>query len=82
MRDYFDVLGVSHAARASEIRWRHARRVCRLPPDFCSGTSARIDGACVAVPSVTGPRLDVAIDFVDIAAVLDRVQAAFFAGAS
>ena len=72
MHDYFHILGVSDAAPADEIRRAFRRRPDRSHPDFRDGSldAGRVDA---------GRELaDVAIDFVDVSAIVDRMQAAFF----
>ena len=73
VHDYFDVLGVSNDAPRQAIRRACARRVRRWHPDF--------DGATLTSPPVSA-RLpgatDAAFESIDMAAVIDRMQAAFF----
>jgi len=59
-----------------EVRRVCARRVRRSHPDFHGGASNPVspDVTADAVPSSR----EVAVDFVEIAALLDRMQAAFF----
>jgi hypothetical protein len=72
VHDYFDLLGLSTRARASEIRRRSASRPRRWHPDFGGGSLAsRLD-------PVAPPRSDAAVDFVNITHVIDRMQHAFF----
>ena len=72
MHDYFNILGVPESAPADEIRRAHRRRPGRSHPDFCTDHDL-----------APGPRAhgldDVAVDFVEMSAVLDRMRAAFFA---
>jgi hypothetical protein len=70
MHDYFQILGVSDGAPADEIRRASRRHLDRAHPDFRDRTDR---GA-----SVTREPDDVAIDFVDMAAIVDRMQSAFF----
>jgi hypothetical protein len=75
MHDYFQILGVPDSAPADEIRRALRRRPGRSHPDFCTASEPAITMAAVA----TAPGLDdVAIDFVEMSAVLDRMRAAFF----
>jgi hypothetical protein len=79
VHDYFDILGVARNAPAEEIRRACARRAWKGHPDF--------DDAVLSVPARRTPagRLaladlaDVAIDFVDLSEIVDRMKAAFFA---
>ena len=75
VHDYFDVLGLSSAAPASEIRRLWARHPRRWHPDFvgCGSSAPRTD----LVP----PPADAAVDFVNMTAFTDRMQAAFFGAA-
>jgi len=80
VHDYFDILGVPRDARGGAIRRASARRAARLPPDFLDG--GNLAGAAASRPAVTAPSLvdlqDVAIDFVDMTPIVDRMRAAFF----
>ncbi len=73
MRDYFDLLGLPTTARASEIRRRTAERPRRWHPDFTGGPAA--DRPLADVVTL---RLDAAVEFVSMTAVVDRMQRAFF----
>jgi hypothetical protein len=72
VHDYFDILGVSDTTTPREIRLACARRARHVHPDF-SGASQRSQPGEAAA----WPRADVAIDFVDMAVFVSRVQAAF-----
>jgi hypothetical protein len=74
VHDYFEILGLPSDAPASEVRRACARRICGAPGDAVRPAAS---------PTPPSPRwlgADAAIDFVDVAALLDRIQAAFFAG--
>lgn len=75
MHDFFDILGLPSSAPPMEVRRVCARRVRRSHPDFHlgGGTPASPD----VTPEATPSSLEVAVDFVEIGALLDRVQAAF-----
>ncbi len=73
MHDYFDLLGLSNRARASEVRRRSASRPRRWHPDFVGGSLVN------RLPLVRPPRADAAVDFVSLTHVVDRMQHAFFA---
>jgi len=75
VHDYFEILGVSPDARAPEVRRARRRRTGTCHPDVQDGD--RQAGAATAGPfAANGP--DVAIDFIDMAPVVDRMRAAFF----
>ena len=81
MHDYFEILGVSPDARAREIRQAGRRRASAPHPDFCHEPEApmRAGGEPAAEPDPASAELkDAAIDFVDMASVVARMQAAFF----
>jgi len=70
VHDYFHILGVSDAAPAEEIRRASRRHSMRAHPDFRDGASPS------SAPAADLD--DIAIDFVDMTAIVDRMQAAFF----
>lgn len=72
MHDYFHILGVSDAAPAHELRRALRRRPTCSHPDFQDGPDRPASAAADRTLS------DVAIDFVDMRPVVDRMQAAFF----
>jgi hypothetical protein len=75
VHDLFDILGVSPDARASDIRRACQRHTPVLHPDFDAGAER------ASLEARPAPRLadgDVAVDFVDMSAFVDRMQAAFF----
>lgn len=76
MHDYFQILGVSDAAPADEIRRAFRRRAARSHPDFRDGES--MSGPADAGGPSGRDLGDIAIDFVDMSAIVDRMQAAFF----
>ena len=74
MHDYFQILGVPETAPADEIRRAHRRRPGRSHPDFCQDSTPIVR----PVPASAHGLDDVAIDFVEMTAVVDRMRAAFF----
>jgi hypothetical protein len=77
VHDYFDLLGLPNNAPASEVRRAHARRRHRTHPDFATGQAAAPDPAGPAGAPLASAA-DASIDFADMTAFLDRMQAAFF----
>jgi len=78
VHDYFDILGLPVDAPASEVRRACARRVHRAHPDFRARSSAILAAVVADWPSHESVSSDVAIDFVDVAPLVERMQAAFF----
>jgi len=76
VHDYFDILGVSRDASAQEIRRACARRALKAPPDFDG--DGRSPAPLAADRRPFREFADVAVDFVDMADIADRMQAAFF----
>jgi hypothetical protein len=77
VHDYFDIIGIPDDASAPEIRRACARRIGAGHPDFRPGSG---DGAAAppVVPAGLPALVDAAIDFVDMAPIVARMQAAFF----
>jgi len=81
VHDYFEILGVSPDARAQEIQRACRRRSGTAHPDFrdeADGTTRAAVEAALGRDRAPVELADVAIDFVDMAAVVDRMQIAFF----
>ncbi|MEZ5317872.1 MAG: hypothetical protein R2752_10775 [Vicinamibacterales bacterium] len=80
MHDYLQILGVAHDAPAVVIRRANARRAARMHPDFRTGPDRpAADERFALRAGVRRPALlDVAIDFLDMTAIVDRMQASFF----
>jgi hypothetical protein len=82
VHDFFHVLGLPRNAPISEIRRACARRVRRAHPDFrppLTGDTAVDQTAESAALTGTALSRDAAVDFVDMASLLDRIQLSFFA---
>ena len=76
MHDFFDIFGLPSSAPPMEVRRVCARRVRRSHPDFHVGGSDPAFLDRTADGSL--PVREVAVDFVEMSVLLDRVQAAFF----
>jgi hypothetical protein len=77
VHDFFEILGLPSSAPPMEVRQVCARRVRRSHPDF------HVGGAPAAPQELTrdvtpSGALEVAVDFVDMSGLLDRMQAGFF----
>jgi hypothetical protein len=79
VHDFFDIVGLSRSAPPVEVRRVCARLIRRAHPDFDHrrGPLAAPETATSNVFSTSGRR-DVAVDFVNMAALLDGMQASFF----
>jgi len=77
VHDYFEILGLAGDAPADEIRRASARRADRPHPDFAPG--ARSSWSDSSDPRSAALSDDVAIDYVDMSAIVGRMRAAFFA---
>lgn len=80
MHDYFDILGVARDACPTDIRRACCRRVRASHPDIWDGDAAPPSwrGAVVFDRARARELSDAAIDFVDAAAFVDAMRAAFF----
>jgi hypothetical protein len=77
VHDVFEILGLPMDALPSDIRRAYARRPRRPHPDFCeAGPSARTSVHRFR-PDLAGG--DIAVDFVTVSSIIDRIQTAFFA---
>ena len=76
MHDLFDVLGLPSNAPIGEIRRVCAQRVRRLHPDF--RLTAQIPGGGEGQPPPHALPHDIAVDFVDVASLVDRIETSFF----
>ena len=80
MHDFFEILGLPDSAPPSEVRRVcAARRIRRPHPDFHNGGGSSLTRLTTpADADFRSPVSDVAIDFVDVSALLDRIQSSFF----
>ena len=74
MHDLFDVLGLPSNASIGEIRRVCAERVRRSHPDFRAFAAHHEDGHLreARLPN------DVAVEFIDVASLIDRIERSFF----
>ena len=78
MHDLFDVLGLPRNAPLGEIRRVCARRSRRSHPDF---RPPHPEGGLLTASRPAGDSTmphDIAVDFVDVTSLLDRIELAFF----
>lgn len=82
MHDYFEILGVARNARPVEIRRACCRRVHASHPDVWDGDlgpgRARSDSGIID-RTPAPEQYDAAIDFIDVATLIDSMRADFFA---
>jgi len=78
VHDYFDILGLPTNAGASEVRRACARRVRRSHPDFRDPVLPETPGSDAPAGLDDLRPVDVAIDFVDMMSLVDRIQTGFF----
>jgi hypothetical protein len=79
VHDFFDIVGLSRSAPPVEVRRACARLIRRTHPDFRHpGDEAGLPAAERFPGAEPLVRRDVAVDFVEIATVIDRMQSAFF----
>jgi hypothetical protein len=79
VHDYFDILGVSPDARASDIRRACCRHSRPAHPDIWDGESLnRVALSHGAMRDADPALYDAAIDFVDAATLVDTMREAFF----
>jgi hypothetical protein len=80
VHDFFDVLGLPSNAPVSEIRRVCARRLRRSHPDFrvdCHRSAIDRAGHDRAPVHEAVPR-DIAVDFVDMTSLVERIETSFF----
>lgn len=79
MHDFFEVLGIPNDARASDVRRACARRVRRCHPDFhMPGVSLEGPASFGLTNTAQVCERDVAVDFVEASAFVERMYRAFF----
>ena len=74
MRDYYDILGVSHDAGADEIKRAHRQLTRRYHPDISGDELSVSVSDCLAD--------DGDIDFPSVQTVLDSMRQSFFGGSA
>jgi len=80
VHDYFDILGVSRDARASDIRRACCRHSRPAHPDIWDGDTRHASSQRAVRNAGTEliTLADAAIDFVDVATMVDGIREAFF----
>jgi hypothetical protein len=80
VHDYFQILGVAPDAGARHIRAACARHATRPHADLLEAERRVTSGAAgqAAAGAPVRELADVAVDFPDLSAVIDRMQSAFF----
>ena len=87
MHDYFAILGIAPDAPASVIRSAHSRRRAAVHPDFrASVDRPSFARAPEGKPGDTGPGssradrgpADASVNFIEMSALVDGMEAAFF----
>lgn len=81
MHDYFEILGVSPDAHARDIQRACRRRATLAHPDFwveSESANRPLRDAAIDRETAAADLVDVAVDFVDMASVVSRMQMAFF----
>jgi hypothetical protein len=79
VHDFFDIVGLSRSAPPMEVRRACARLIRRTHPDFrCPGGEVGPPAPERLPEAEPLVRRDVAVDFVEMATVVDRMQSAFF----
>jgi len=76
----FDILGVSHDARAADIRRACQGRVSATHPDVGGGPfETGLSEAASSRLSASDDLADAAVDFANMTSIVERMRAAFFA---
>lgn len=88
MHDYFAILGIAPGAPASVIRSAHSRRRAAVHPDFRAigdrpthvraGRFSRPSSLPGTSTTSTRTPADAAVNFIEMSALVDRMEAAFF----
>ena len=81
MHDYFEIVGVARNARPTEVRAAGGRQQRRAThPDVCDGETPRVRlyDPCFDRPARHEEIGDAAVDFVDVATLVEDMRAAFF----
>ena len=81
MHDYFEILGLAPGAPAVVIRRASAKRGAAVHPDFRPAgdrPAETADPAAVADVRAGQAPPDAAVNFIDMSALVGRIEAAFF----
>ena len=86
MHDYFAILGIAPDAPASVIRSAHSRRRAAVHPDFRAivdrpSFAKAPEGKPGDTPSAgsrAGGPADASVNFIEMSALIDGIEAAFF----
>lgn len=77
MHDYFAILGIDPGAPAAVIRSAHLRRRAAVHPDFRASVDRPVRVRAGFGRAARGPA-DAAVNFIEMSALVDRMEAAFF----
>jgi hypothetical protein len=77
VHDYFAILGIAPGAPASVIRSAHSRRRAAVHPDFRASGDRPVRPRRGAAFRAGRPA-DAAVNFIEMSALVDGMEAAFF----
>lgn len=78
MHDYFAILGIEPGAPAAVIRSAHLRRRAAVHPDFRASDDHPVRTRAVGFGRAARGPADAAVNFIEMSALVDRMEAAFF----
>jgi hypothetical protein len=79
VHDYFSILGLPPGTPPAIVRRASARRVDAVHPDFRPAPAPTLlDAAGLPVADKQGAPADLAVNFIEMAALVDGMEAAFF----